>query len=206
MARTENEIQVKQEIIELSRKMMPKTNDSQTPACIINLSSSDSESDSDSDSDALSDNDIDGIFNKRPRESSGEICGNKKKKKKKGAEDLSFVLPVGFLDPLPGKEPVSRDSEPVLTLPAPPQRNAVIVSGCKQFWKAGNYDGAPSGDWESATGGMDHVRVHPKFLHSNATSHKWVLGAFAELLDNSLDEACYGPSSMISNMLHAWFL
>lgn len=23
---------------------------------------------------------------------------------------------------------------------------------------------------------MDHVRVHPKFLHSNATSHKWVLG------------------------------
>ena len=25
-------------------------------------------------------------------------------------------------------------------------------------------------------GGMDHVRVHPKFLHSNATSHKWALG------------------------------
>ncbi|KAL6884603.1 hypothetical protein ACP4OV_010539 [Aristida adscensionis] len=25
--------------------------------------------------------------------------------------------------------------------------------------------------------GMDHVRVHPKFLHSNATSHKWALGA-----------------------------
>ena len=24
--------------------------------------------------------------------------------------------------------------------------------------------------------GMDHVRVHPKFLHSNATSHKWALG------------------------------
>lgn len=24
--------------------------------------------------------------------------------------------------------------------------------------------------------GMDHVRVHPRFLHSNATSHKWVLG------------------------------
>jgi hypothetical protein len=77
--------------------------------------------------------------------------------------------------------------------------------------------------------GMDHVRVHPKFLHSNATSHKWALGgkvsifvaivnyfhniewtyflvphhfgthcnipyfdcfsaAFAELLDNALDE------------------
>lgn len=25
-------------------------------------------------------------------------------------------------------------------------------------------------------GGFDHVRVHPKFLHSNATSHKWSLG------------------------------
>jgi len=27
-------------------------------------------------------------------------------------------------------------------------------------------------------GSMDHVRVHPKFLHSNATSHKWALGGF----------------------------
>ena len=25
-------------------------------------------------------------------------------------------------------------------------------------------------------GGIDHVRVHPKFLHSNATSHRWALG------------------------------
>jgi hypothetical protein len=24
--------------------------------------------------------------------------------------------------------------------------------------------------------GMEHVRVHPRFLHSNATSHKWALG------------------------------
>ncbi|KAF6161550.1 hypothetical protein GIB67_009429 [Kingdonia uniflora] len=43
-------------------------------------------------------------------------------------------------------------------------------------------------------GGMDHVRVHPRFLHSNATSHKWALGAFAELLDNSLDEVCHGAT------------
>ena len=28
----------------------------------------------------------------------------------------------------------------------------------------------------AVTGGIDHVRVHPKFLHSNATSHKWALG------------------------------
>lgn len=29
--------------------------------------------------------------------------------------------------------------------------------------------------------GMDHVRVHPKFLHSNATSHKWALGGTLSL-------------------------
>lgn len=28
----------------------------------------------------------------------------------------------------------------------------------------------------ASAGGIDHVRVHPKFLHSNATSHKWALG------------------------------
>ncbi|CAI9767378.1 unnamed protein product [Fraxinus pennsylvanica] len=194
MVRTENEIQVKQEIIEQSRK----PNDSLPPACFINLSSSDSDSDFDSDSDALSDNDIDGIVNKRPRESTGEVSGNKKKKR---AKDLSFVLPVGFLDPLPGKESVSKDSEAPLALPAPPERNAGVVSGCKQFWKAGDFDGGPSGDWRSATGGMDHVRVHPKFLHSNATSHKWVLGAFAELLDNSLDEVCNGATYVNIDMV-----
>ena len=49
--------------------------------------------------------------------------------------------------------------------------------------------------------GMDHVRVHPKFLHSNATSHKWALGAFAELLDNSLDEVCNGATYVNVDML-----
>ncbi|GAA0147280.1 hypothetical protein LIER_07017 [Lithospermum erythrorhizon] len=49
--------------------------------------------------------------------------------------------------------------------------------------------------------GMDHVRVHPKFLHSNATSHKWVLGAFAELLDNSLDEVCNGATYVNIDMI-----
>ncbi|KAK4436834.1 protein MICRORCHIDIA 4 [Sesamum alatum] len=48
---------------------------------------------------------------------------------------------------------------------------------------------------------MDHVRVHPKFLHSNATSHKWVLGALAELLDNSLDEVCNGATFVNIDMV-----
>ncbi|KAF2318293.1 hypothetical protein GH714_004625 [Hevea brasiliensis] len=42
--------------------------------------------------------------------------------------------------------------------------------------------------------GMDHVRVHPKFLHLNATSHMWAFGAFADLLDNSLNEICNGAT------------
>lgn len=25
-------------------------------------------------------------------------------------------------------------------------------------------------------GSLEHARVHPKFLHSNATSHKWAFG------------------------------
>ncbi|XP_021723131.1 protein MICRORCHIDIA 7-like [Chenopodium quinoa] len=75
----------------------------------------------------------------------------------------------------------------------------------KQFWKAGDYDAScvlgahPSTSSYSA--GMDHVRVHPRFLHSNATSHKWALGAFAELLDNALDEVNNGATYVKIDML-----
>ncbi|XP_049400563.1 protein MICRORCHIDIA 7-like [Solanum stenotomum] len=75
-----------------------------------------------------------------------------------------------------------------------------VVTSCKQFWKAGDYDGKKEGCAGFFSGaydqtvGMDHVRVHPKFLHSNATSHKWALGAFAELLDNAIDEVCNGAT------------
>ena len=34
------------------------------------------------------------------------------------------------------------------------------------------------------TGELEHARVHPKFLHSNATSHKWALGG---MLNSSLE-------------------
>lgn len=75
-------------------------------------------------------------------------------------------------------------------------------STCKQFWKAGDYEGnSPATKTKTVSGGLDHVRVHPKFLHSNATSHKWALGAFAELLDNSLDEACNGATLVNIDML-----
>ncbi|PWA40928.1 histidine kinase-like ATPase, C-terminal domain-containing protein [Artemisia annua] len=75
------------------------------------------------------------------------------------------------------------------------------MNDCKQFWKAGDFEDGSGGNWETPPGGMDHVRVHPRFLHSNATSHKWVLGAFAELLDNSLDEVCNGATYANIDML-----
>lgn len=107
-------------------------------------------------------------------------------------------LPADFLAPLELQR-----SFPVQTSPLPwmapvlpfanslANRNTDRVS--RQFWKAGDYESDQVGR-KSVGGGMDHVRVHPKFLHSNATSHKWALGAIAELLDNALDEVVNGAT------------
>ncbi|KVI06309.1 protein MICRORCHIDIA 6-like isoform X1 [Cynara cardunculus var. scolymus] len=58
---------------------------------------------------------------------------------------------------------------------------------CRQFWKAGAYndDLTPKSTTKS---GSSYLHIHPKFLHSNATSHKWAFGAIAELIDNAVDE------------------
>ncbi|KAG2274062.1 hypothetical protein Bca52824_056617 [Brassica carinata] len=62
----------------------------------------------------------------------------------------------------------------------------------RQFWKAGDdKEDEPVPRYCSNDAA---VRVHPQFLHANATSHKWALGALAELLDNSLDEVCNGAT------------
>ena len=42
--------------------------------------------------------------------------------------------------------------------------------------------------------GKNYLHVHPMFLHSNATSHKWAFGAIAELLDNDVDEIQNGAT------------
>ncbi|XP_062201606.1 protein MICRORCHIDIA 1-like [Phragmites australis] len=69
---------------------------------------------------------------------------------------------------------------------------------CRSFWKAGAYEApaAPTRELHDAleTGDFDRARVHPKFLHTNATSHKWAFGAIAELLDNAVDEICNGAT------------
>ncbi|KAI3472585.1 hypothetical protein Pfo_031167 [Paulownia fortunei] len=187
----DTKIHVKKEL--LDPNLIPKRNpnpDFARPTVLIELSSSDSESDSSS-----SDDDC----------STTNRNNNAKKKSKTTAADLNAVLPVGFLDPLPSKQtPLPLPSPPneLLCLEFPSSTvNTVMEASAKQFWKAGDYEGAPGGAWDSSNGGMDHVRVHPKFLHSNATSHKWVLGAFAELLDNSLDEVCNGATYVNIDMV-----
>ncbi|KQJ99443.1 protein MICRORCHIDIA 7 isoform X2 [Brachypodium distachyon] len=118
-----------------------------------------------------------GSAGKRPR------CRLRVGRAEKRARVLAAV-PPGFLEPLP-----------------PPPRKAVT----KQFWKAGEYGGnrqlLGSDPAQHSDSGMEHVRVHPRFLHSNATSHKWSLGAFAELLDNSLDEVSNGATFVNIDML-----
>ncbi|XP_010678804.2 protein MICRORCHIDIA 6 isoform X2 [Beta vulgaris subsp. vulgaris] len=67
---------------------------------------------------------------------------------------------------------------------------------CRQFWKAGNYND----EFVSRSrvqNSNNYLHVHPKFLHSNATSHKWAFGAMAELLDNAIDEIQNGASFVI---------
>ncbi|KAK9674202.1 hypothetical protein RND81_12G218000 [Saponaria officinalis] len=67
---------------------------------------------------------------------------------------------------------------------------------CRQFWKAGNYEDTFASK-SPAQNSKNYLHVHPKFLHSNATSHKWAFGAIAELLDNAMDETQNGASFVI---------
>ncbi|KAI3954837.1 hypothetical protein MKW92_039020 [Papaver armeniacum] len=124
-----------------------------------------------------------------------------------GNKKTKFVLPTGFLEPLNILEEEDEILAPIpLSSWKPDDSNTKqSVPYCRQFWKAGDYDEVSTlpgrGGDTTLIDGMDHVRVHPRFLHSNATSHKWVLGAVAELLDNSLDEAINGGTYCHINML-----
>lgn len=148
---------VKKEIVEPSQRKSP---DPSIPPILIDLGSSDSDDDSDSDSSSSS-------FSgeKRPRSpDGGGFYMLKRRKKEKGS---GVTLPVGFLDPLPAKEPVPAPlsvvpavEENVTTAAIVPVSNANANSGAvsalgschKQFWKAGDYEGAISSNWETSAG------------------------------------------------------
>ncbi|XP_074316921.1 protein MICRORCHIDIA 6-like isoform X2 [Silene latifolia] len=67
---------------------------------------------------------------------------------------------------------------------------------CRQFWKAGDYTDTFASKSRTQNS-KSYMHIHPKFLHSNATSHKWAFGAIAELLDNAIDEIHNGSSFVI---------
>uniref|UniRef100_A0A0D9V1W0 Morc S5 domain-containing protein n=1 Tax=Leersia perrieri TaxID=77586 RepID=A0A0D9V1W0_9ORYZ len=88
---------------------------------------------------------------------------------------------------------------PVPLLPAgsSPSANKVSLPPprlCRQFWKSGDYVVAQRNPDADAPGGRNRLRINPRFLHSNATSHKWAFGAIAELLDNAIDEVNTGAT------------
>ncbi|WVZ68504.1 hypothetical protein U9M48_017438 [Paspalum notatum var. saurae] len=67
----------------------------------------------------------------------------------------------------------------------------------RKFWSAGDYDAAAGTSVPQPQVVQNRMCVHPEFLHSNATSHKWPFGAVAELLDNAVDEIQTGGATRI---------
>ncbi|XP_074567187.1 protein MICRORCHIDIA 7-like [Curcuma longa] len=143
---------------------------------VIDLSSGDSDSEEEGDGEA---------WHKRGSDRFGPPV--------KKARSAAAGLPPGFLDPLPQAKPLS--------LPPPATKPRASLLACRQFWKVGDFEESQNPNSLTSALGMDHLRVHPKFLHSNATSHKWALGALAELLDNSFDEVCNGATFVNIDML-----
>ncbi|OWM89797.1 hypothetical protein CDL15_Pgr024545 [Punica granatum] len=118
-------------------------------------------------------------------------------------EEPVAAIPLEFLAPLPDDD--DDEAVPVpLSLPVVVADDGTVAPARpvnRQFWKAGEFGKDVYSDCSESSEGVDRVRVHPRFLHSNATSHKWALGAFAELLDNALDEVCNGATYVLVDVL-----
>lgn len=160
-----DEFRVKQETIEHSQpsKANPRTEPSH-PVPVIDLSSSDSDSYSSSSSSSSStdeDDDFVRVNGKRSRVSNDGVPSKNNNKKKKKLSDLSVVLPAGFLDPLPAKVPPA-----ALETQSAANVNGIGIGGggegCKQFWKAGDFEGTTGGDWDMSTGKCNvmHVKLN----------------------------------------------
>ncbi|KAK3164548.1 hypothetical protein QOZ80_1AG0020860 [Eleusine coracana subsp. coracana] len=96
------------------------------------------------------------------------------------------LVPVKTEVPLPAPVPVAVEAPRPNALP-PPRL-------CRQFWKSGDYVVAHRNPDADVPGSRNRLRINPRFLHSNATSHKWAFGAIAELLDNAIDEVNNGAT------------
>jgi len=153
------QVSVKQEQQQLDNIISEKTrqrriSNSQVPIpdSVIELSSSDSDSDSDVDLDL-------GSVVATAVQNTAESPSKKRKVNDKGGA----ILPAGFLSPLaPSPSPASTPvNNGVLGLPAPDWAStsnrvnksvSFSLKGCKQFWKAGDYDGSPARAFESSSG------------------------------------------------------
>ncbi|VAH65003.1 unnamed protein product [Triticum turgidum subsp. durum] len=94
----------------------------------------------------------------------------------------------------------SRDAEAAgapARRPAPPPPPLLAARVSRKFWTAGDYDAAGGSPAQPPRNVGSRMCVHPKFLHSNATSHKWPFGAVAELLDNAVDEIKTGATRIV---------
>ena len=157
---------MKREIVE--RLKTPEANRKKEPSrpiSVIDLSSSSSSSDSDDSDDSSSSSDgggsVLGTSGKRSSISSW-TGGGLSKKMKKTMEELAVVLPVGFLDPLPpNNAPLLL---PAVSRPQPANGMANLnesanFGSSKQFWKAGDYDGEPHGDWDTSSGTYGSLKL-----------------------------------------------
>ncbi|GJS24877.1 hypothetical protein Tco_0453509 [Tanacetum coccineum] len=81
-------------------------------------------------------------------------------------------LPEGFFDPIIRDKQVPSIGNGFWVN----EKKEVVSSLSKQFWVAGDDESCGNSDMVIPPVGMDHLRVHPRFLHSNPTRHKWALG------------------------------
>ncbi|XP_066373215.1 protein MICRORCHIDIA 6-like [Miscanthus floridulus] len=79
---------------------------------------------------------------------------------------------------------------------AQPQAAACVLNRAASEL-SGGVGGRTSGADEALEGVQNRMCIHPEFLHSNATSHKWPFTAVAELLDNAVDEIETGGATTI---------
>lgn len=187
------EFTVKKEIIDTLRS--PKQdpgNDtvSKRPPVLIELdssSSSSSSSDSDSDSESDNGNNPNAAVSTGPRVSS---TGHGVSRKKRKLDELGVVLPVGFLAPLspaPLALPQSAVDVHLSSTPTAPSGNGNVSStgqSSKQFWKAGDYEGAPCGDWDSSSGILSYFAITCFFFISSLNEVSYFKGQRVSALKN----------------------
>lgn len=158
-------VRVKEETLELAESQLQSRKprlDVSNPVAVIDLSSSSSSGGRDSDDE---DDDDDGVGSTRKRSRfSDDGRGGPPSKKSK---PIDYVLPAGFLDPLPPDEPLplpEPETTQVYRLPLPEAETALVSclslrrkggdQTCKQFWKAGDYEGNPTPDSPAAPGNL----------------------------------------------------